>query len=74
MSLIKMTTEWLGPKVIIDTLDNQDPKSFGVQTGGMVREALTNEFAKKGYEQIRPRLIAWFDGFYLSMRKKLLEG
>lgn len=73
MSLIKMMAEWLGPKVIIDTLNNQDAKSFGRQTGGMIREGLTNEFARKGYEKIRPQLISWLDQFYLATRKKLIE-
>lgn len=73
MNLIKMAKEWLGPGIIMDTLENQDPRKFGADIAKMLKDAIVNELGMKGFLKMRPRLIAWFDGFYITLRKRLLE-
>lgn len=70
-SLIKFAKELFAPKVIVDTLRNQDSRELGTDTGKAVKKFLINEFGVKGGTDLLLALRPWIDRFYLALRKEL---
>ena len=72
-SLIKFAKELLAPKVIVDTLRNQDSKELGEDTADAVKKFIVNEFGDKGGRKLIEALQPWFNRYYLAFIKRLYE-
>ena len=70
-SLIKLCKEILAPKVIVDTLRNQDSRELGADTGKAIKRFMVNEFGEKGGKELLGAMRPWIDRFYLALRKEL---
>ena len=70
-SPVKFAKSFLIPKVILDTLKNQDPKVLGKDSGKTLKRVIRNEISKKAYMGMEGRLISWLDGFYGAFRREM---
>jgi hypothetical protein len=70
-SLIKFAKELFAPKVIVDSLKNQNPQELGKDTALAIKKFIINEFGDKGGRGLLNALRPWVDRFYLSFRKEL---
>jgi hypothetical protein len=70
-SLIKFAKELFAPKVIVDSLRNQNPQELGKDTALAIKKFIINEFGVRGGNSMLNALRPWLDRFYLSFRKEL---
>ena len=70
-SLVKFAKSFIVPKVIIDTLNNQNPTELGRDSGIALRRVITNEIGKKAYLTMDDRVISWLDAYYVAFRREM---
>jgi hypothetical protein len=70
-SLIKFAKELFAPKVIADTLKNQNPQELGIDCAKAIKRFIINEFGMKGGMNLLSSMRLWLDQFYLALRKEL---
>lgn len=70
-AIIDLIENMVAPRVILNTLQKQDPDELGLALGDMTVNAFNNEFNRAASKKIRSGLVPWLDRFYCAYRKRI---